>query len=80
MLAECRKKIATLGAPERVAIVQGDVLEHPFTTGAFDSALIGFLISHVTEEQEATLRRVLGLLVEWVEKEQPENAYRINAA
>ena len=55
MLAECRKKIATLGAPERVAIVQGDVLEHPFTTGAFDSALIGFLISHVTEEQEATL-------------------------
>jgi putative secretion ATPase (PEP-CTERM system associated) len=32
------------------------------------------------EEQEATLRRVLGLMVEWVEKEQPENAYRINAA
>ena len=32
------------------------------------------------EEQEATLRRVLGLLVEWVEKEQPEAAYRINAA
>ncbi len=31
-------------------------------------------------EQEATLRRVLTLLVEWVEKEQPEAAYRINAA
>ena len=63
MLGECRKKIATLDAPERVTIVQGDVLEHPFTTGAFDSALTGFLISHLTEEQEATLfarlRRVL---------------------
>jgi demethylmenaquinone methyltransferase/2-methoxy-6-polyprenyl-1,4-benzoquinol methylase len=55
MLDECRKKIATLDAPERVAIVQGDVLEHPFTTGAFDSALIGFLISHLTEEQEFAL-------------------------
>jgi putative secretion ATPase (PEP-CTERM system associated) len=31
-------------------------------------------------EQEATLRRVLTLLVEWVEKEQPEAAYRIHAA
>ncbi|MGQ0660271.1 ExeA family protein [Sphingosinicella sp.] len=31
-------------------------------------------------EQEETLRRVLTLLVEWVEKEQPEAAYRINAA
>lgn len=55
MLEECRKKIPTLDAPERVAIVEGDVLEHPFSTGAFDSALIGFLISHVTEEQEAML-------------------------
>jgi putative secretion ATPase (PEP-CTERM system associated) len=32
------------------------------------------------EEQEATLRRVLTLLVEWVEKEQPENAYKVHAA
>jgi putative secretion ATPase (PEP-CTERM system associated) len=31
-------------------------------------------------EQDVTLRRVLTLLVEWVEKEQPEAAYRINAA
>jgi general secretion pathway protein A len=32
------------------------------------------------EEQEATLRRVLTLLVEWVEKEQPEAAYKVHAA
>ena len=31
-------------------------------------------------EQEETLRRVLTLLVEWVEKEQPEAAYRTHAA
>ncbi|MGE0179278.1 MAG: ExeA family protein [Sphingomonas sp.] len=38
------------------------------------------LLESRAEEQEATLRRVLGLLVEWVEKEQPEAGYRINAA
>lgn len=55
MLDECRKKIGILDAPDRVAILQGDVLEHPFTPAGFDSALIGFLISHVTAEQEQTL-------------------------
>jgi ubiquinone/menaquinone biosynthesis C-methylase UbiE len=55
MLDECRKKIAMLGASDRIAIVQDDVLEHPFPQGAFDSALIGFLISHLTGEQELAL-------------------------
>ena len=32
------------------------------------------------EEQEATLRRVLTLLVEWVESSAPEPAYRTHAA
>lgn len=32
------------------------------------------------KEQEETLRRVLTLLVEWVEKEQPEAAYKVHAA
>jgi putative secretion ATPase (PEP-CTERM system associated) len=32
------------------------------------------------EEQEATLRRVLTLLVDWVENASPETAYRTNAA
>src|SRR4029453_6476731 len=30
MLEECRKKIASLDAPDRITIVQDDVLEHPF--------------------------------------------------
>jgi ubiquinone/menaquinone biosynthesis C-methylase UbiE len=55
MLDECRKKIASLDATDRITIVQDDVLEHRFPPGAFDSALIGFLISHLTEEQERTL-------------------------
>lgn len=55
MLGECRTKIATLDAAERVAVVQGDVLGHRFPPRAFDSALIGFLISHLADEEERLL-------------------------
>jgi ubiquinone/menaquinone biosynthesis C-methylase UbiE len=55
MLDECRKKIATLDARDRITIVQDDVLAHPFRARAFDSALVGFLISHLSDDQEQTL-------------------------
>jgi ubiquinone/menaquinone biosynthesis C-methylase UbiE len=40
---------------ERMEIVQGDVLEHPFDRRAYDSALVGFLLSHLTDAQEQLL-------------------------
>src|SRR5262245_48457054 len=55
MLAGCRAKIGELDATDRVTIVQADVFEHTFGQHAYDSALIGFLISHLTEEQEQVL-------------------------
>jgi ubiquinone/menaquinone biosynthesis C-methylase UbiE len=59
MLQECHKKIASRAlardALDRITIVQGDVLEHSFRPDAFDSALVGFLISHLTDEQEPQL-------------------------
>jgi SAM-dependent methyltransferase len=55
MLEECRKKIASLDALDRITIVQDDVLEHSFRPRAFDSALVGFLISHLTDEEEQQL-------------------------
>ncbi len=57
MLQECRKKIASrvLDAQDRITIVQDDVLEHAFQPRAFDSALVGFLISHLTDEEEQQL-------------------------
>ena len=55
MLQECRKKIASLDALDRVTIVQDDVLEHSFRPRAFDSALVGFLISHLTDDEEPQL-------------------------
>jgi len=64
MLDECRRKIAALDAHDRITIVQGDVLEHPFRARAFDSALIGFLISHLTDDEERTLFERLRLMLD----------------
>jgi ubiquinone/menaquinone biosynthesis C-methylase UbiE len=58
MLQECRKKMASrasAGDADRITIVQGDVLEHSFRPRAFDSALVGFLISHLADEEEPQL-------------------------
>ena len=55
MLEQCRKKIATLDASVPIEVVQDDVLEHSFPPGAFDAALVGFLISHLTDDEERLL-------------------------
>jgi demethylmenaquinone methyltransferase/2-methoxy-6-polyprenyl-1,4-benzoquinol methylase len=55
MLDECRKKIAAVDAAGRTSIVEADVFDHPFAQRAYDSALIGFLISHLTDAQEQLL-------------------------
>ena len=68
MLQECRKKIASRAsagdALDRITIVQGDVLEHSFRPRAFDSALVGFLISHLTGEEESQLFERLNTILD----------------
>ena len=53
MLDECRKKVERLGLAGRSTLLQGDVFEQPFPPGSYDCALVGFLLSHLTEPQEA---------------------------
>jgi ubiquinone/menaquinone biosynthesis C-methylase UbiE len=55
MLDTCRTKVVALDLAHRASIVQSDVFDHTFDQRAFDSALIGFLISHLTEDQERLL-------------------------
>jgi demethylmenaquinone methyltransferase/2-methoxy-6-polyprenyl-1,4-benzoquinol methylase len=63
MLDQCRGKVAALGIADRCSVVRGDVFDYQFNPAAYDSALVGFLMSHVTEAQEelvfALLRNVL---------------------
>jgi ubiquinone/menaquinone biosynthesis C-methylase UbiE len=55
MLDECRKKVAALGIGDRTLVVRGDVLKWPFQQASFDFALVGFLLTHLTEAQEEEL-------------------------
>lgn len=55
MLDECRKKIDRLGLGGRATLQRGDVLTHQWDQNTHDCAIVGFLLSHLTEEQEARL-------------------------
>jgi hypothetical protein len=55
MLVECEQKIRTLGIADRCSLVQADVLEDEGPRGTFDCALLGFLLSHLTDSQEPPL-------------------------
>ena len=59
MLDECRKKLALHGLAERGVLLQGDVVEHEFEAAGYDAALVGFLLSHLTEPEEARLFNAL---------------------
>jgi ubiquinone/menaquinone biosynthesis C-methylase UbiE len=63
MLRECDRKVQRLNIGDRCSLVRGDVFDYDFAPGAYDCALIGFLLSHVSEAQEAevfgSLRRML---------------------
>lgn len=55
MLRECARKVRALGIMDTVTLAQGDVLEQSFPAEAYDAALIGFLVSHLNDEQERLL-------------------------
>lgn len=55
MLIEARAKAIRLGIIDRCVFVRGDFFEHEFQTNAYDTVLVGFLLSHLTEAQEPLL-------------------------
>ena len=63
MLAECEAKIRELDIAERCEVIQADVLDYAFPRAAYDSALIGFLVSHLTDAQEHRLFETLRALL-----------------
>ena len=59
MLAECERKVRRLAVGDRCSLVRGDVFDHGFAPSAHDCALIGFLLSHASEEQERLVMQAL---------------------
>jgi ubiquinone/menaquinone biosynthesis C-methylase UbiE len=55
MLAESRAKAHRLGVLDRCAFIQGDVFDEEFEPNLYDTVLVGFLLSHLTEAQEPLL-------------------------
>ena len=58
-LDESRKKVAALGLADRTEIIHGDVFSSSIGEHAYDCALVGFLLSHLTEDGEARLFELL---------------------
>jgi ubiquinone/menaquinone biosynthesis C-methylase UbiE len=52
MLAECRKRIESLGLTGVARFVQGNVFDVALEPATYDCAMAGFLLSHFTSEQE----------------------------
>ncbi len=59
MLAECELKVRRLAVADRCSLVRGDVFEYQFAPRAYDCALVGFLLSHLSEVQEHLVMQVL---------------------
>lgn len=52
MLAECKKRIESLGLISVSRFVQGNVFDVVLEPATYDCAMVGFLLSHFTSEQE----------------------------
>ncbi len=63
MLWECRKRVDQLSLGKKCGFIKGDFFKASFKNTLFDSALVGFLLSHLPSEEEKTfskkLRRIL---------------------
>ncbi len=59
MLSKCRDRVEKLGLADISSFVQGDFLDANLETSKYDCALVGFLLSHLTLEQEQTFFRKL---------------------
>jgi SAM-dependent methyltransferase len=61
MLAECRSRVEGFGWSDRCSLVQADFFQYSFPPNAYDWAVVGFFLSHLTKEQEILLFDALKL-------------------
>lgn len=59
MLSKCKDRVEELGLADISSFIQGDFLDIKLEASKYDCALVGFLLSHLTLEQEKTFFRKL---------------------
>jgi ubiquinone/menaquinone biosynthesis C-methylase UbiE len=64
MLMEALAKVNRLGLVDRCVFLRGDFFEHHFERRAYDTALAGFFLSHLTQAQEPSLFETLRLMLD----------------
>jgi demethylmenaquinone methyltransferase/2-methoxy-6-polyprenyl-1,4-benzoquinol methylase len=64
MLTESRARANRLGILDRCVFLRGDFFEHGFEQNAYDTALVGFFLSHLTEAQERLLFDALRIMLD----------------
>lgn len=60
MLSECRNRVEALGQKSVFHFIRGNFFDVELPAAAYDCALIGFLLSHLVQEQEEALFSKLG--------------------
>ncbi len=60
MLSKCRERVEELGLTNTSRFIQGDFLDANLGASEYDCALAGFLLSHLTFQQEKVFFRKLG--------------------
>ncbi len=63
MLAECAKKIQKLGIENKTEIIRDDIFNYAYKEHEYDSALMGFLISHFKEVELSNFFKILKTLL-----------------
>jgi SAM-dependent methyltransferase len=62
-LAHCRQRVDALGLRSIATIIQGDLFEVSLPEASYDSCLLGFLLSHLTDPQiDALFERLQTIL------------------
>jgi len=63
MLLECRRRVDELGIREKCDLIKSDFFKTSLKNNLFDSALVGFLLSHLSlEEKETFFKRLQRIL------------------
>ena len=60
MLSKCKDRVEELGLADISSFIQGDFLDIKLEASQYDCALVGFLLGHLTLEQEKAFFRKLG--------------------
>jgi len=60
MLSKCKDRVEELGLADISSFIQGDFLDVNLETWKYDCALVGFLLSHLTFQQEKIFFEKLG--------------------